>query len=61
MHMAPDCSPWSISSNGKHPALRHEDRLRDYAAISTVQEAAEGQSRDGHVYNVEQPLGSAMW
>lgn len=61
LHMSPDCGPWSVSGNTRPPELRQEDRRRDRNALLLVQEAAEEQDHYGRGYNVEQPLGSAMW
>ena len=61
LHMSPDCGPWSVSGNTRPPELRLEDRRRDRNALRLVQEAAEVQDQHGRGYNVEQPLGSAMW
>ena len=59
--MAPDCGPWSVSGNQRPAELRLQDRLHDQVALRGVQWLAEEQAKNGRVYNIEQPLGSAMW
>ena len=60
--MAPDCGPWSVSGNQRPAELRLQDRLHDREKLFAVfQCMAEEQAKRGRIYNVEQPLGSAMW
>ena len=40
---------------------RLKERKRDWPGLSFIQDACQEQSRLGHGYGVEQPLGSAMW
>ena len=61
VHCAPDCAPWSVSSNQKDPATRMAERIRDKPALQFVQRICELQSQHGRVYSVEQPMSSAMW
>ena len=61
MHFAPDCAPWSVAGTSKDPVERLKERKRDWPGLSFIQDACQEQSRLGHGYGVEQPLGSAMW
>ena len=60
IHHAPDCAPWSVSSNQKDPELRHLERLHDQPALSWIQSSCEHQDAHDRGYTVEQPWGSAM-
>ena len=61
IHHAPDCGPWSVSSNTKDPETKHLERLQEQPTLNWIQRSCEDQSRGGRGYSVEQPLGSAMW
>ena len=45
----------------KDPMERLKERKRDWPGFSFIQDACQEQSRLGHGYGVEQPLGSAIW
>ncbi len=61
VHFAPDCAPWSVSSTSKDPQTRYSERMHARPSITMVSDMCAEQSRHSRGYNVEQPLGSAMW
>ena len=61
VHLAPDCAPWSISSSSKDPELRLQERIAARPTLEFTQEVCEQQDKQSRGYNMEQPLGSALF
>ena len=61
VHIAPDCAPWSVSSSSKDPELRLQERWAARSSLEFTQETCERQCKHSRGYNMEQPLGSALF
>ena len=58
---SPDCAPWSVSSSSKDPAVRLAERNEARPSLEFTMELCSNQAKHDRGYNVEQPLGSAMF
>ena len=61
VHIAPDCAPWSVSSTSKDPQVRLQERQEAKPSLECTQQVCTNQSRHDRGYNMEQPLGSALF
>lgn len=61
VHLAPNCAPWSVSSTSKDPDLRLQERTSARPSLEFTQEIWERQDKQSPGYNLEQPLGSALF
>ena len=59
--MAPTCTPWSVSSNGRAEHDRRRDQEAELSALEFMYDAARWQMSQGLTFAVEQPASSSMF